>query len=72
MSGRRNTRDAIFDATDVPSAAKPQPMPKPTYHHESTARQSRNQSSEYLPQRRKGRKGRRLRVKIIRVFIFLL
>src|SRR5438094_10545277 len=29
------------------------------------ARQSRNRNSEYLPQRRKGRKVRRLRVKII-------
>jgi hypothetical protein len=38
------------------------------------ARQSGNQSSEYLPQKRKGRQGRRLRVTIIllRVFIFLV
>jgi len=47
MSERRNTRDAFF-ATDVPSAAKPQPI------------------SEYLTQRRKGRKDQRLRLKIIR------
>ena len=26
MSERSNTRDAFFDATDVPSAAKPQPI----------------------------------------------
>jgi len=53
MSERSNTRDAFFDATDVPSAAKPQPI------------------SEYLTQRRKGRKDQRLRLKIIhKSFIF--
>jgi hypothetical protein len=34
------------------------------------ARQSRNQMSEYLSQRRKGRKGRRKNVKIIRKNIY--
>jgi len=39
---------------------------------EGAARHSRNEISEYLPQRRKGRKGRRLRVNIIRkISIFL-
>jgi len=33
--------------------------------------QSRNRISEYLPQRRQGRKGRRLRVKIIRKNFYL-
>jgi hypothetical protein len=40
-------------------------------HHEGPARQSRNQSSEYLSQRRQDREGRRIRVRIIRKnFIF--
>ena len=34
-------------------------------HHRDSVRLSRNRNSEYLPQRRKGRKVRRLRVKII-------
>jgi hypothetical protein len=34
-------------------------------HHEGPVRLSRNRNSEYLPQRRKGRKVQRLRVKII-------
>src|SRR6476659_4011501 len=38
---------------------------KSRIHHRGPARQSRNRNSEYLPQRRKGRKVRRLRVKII-------
>jgi len=39
---------------------------------EGAARHSRNEISEYLPQRRKGRKGRGLRVNIIRkISIFL-
>ena len=35
------------------------------FHHEGPSAVSRNRNSEYLPQRRKGRNVRRLRVKII-------
>jgi len=45
---------AIFDPSTVPI--------KFYITTKCPARQSRNQSSEYLPQRREGRKGRRIRV----------
>jgi len=38
----------------------PQPEEQQFHHEEDTARQSRNRKSEYLPQRRKGRKGKRI------------
>jgi len=43
-------------------ALEPQLKMKSRSHHEGPERQSRNQSSEYLPQRREGRKGRKIRV----------